>query len=588
MRQFFKFLFASCLGTFIALIAIFALGLGSLTSLATSAVKTKEISANSVLHIELNEEIPELMDNVEAVSLELNSNRILGLHDIIRAIQEAKDDDDIKGILLEVDAIQSGFSNLQVLREALADFKGTGKFIHGYAPYYTQGAYYLVSVSDRVSLAPYGIVDWRGFSAQIPFFKTAMDRLGIDAEVFYAGRYKSATEPYRRTNMSPASKEQTEAFIEAMYQQMLAEVSASRGVPVAELRSAANTYAGLRTEYALQTGLVDEVEYREEVLADLRDQIGLAEDAKVKFARLNDYYHARVSSTPYQRDKVAVLIAEGAIVSGRGQAGQIGDERYVKLIEDLRQDDNVKAVVLRVNSPGGSANASDHIWQALVDLKASGKPVVVSMGSYAASGGYYIACIGDSIYTQPSTLTGSIGVYNIFPQFQEMLNDRLGITFDSVKTGPFATGLNPVFDLSPAEKQLMQNRTDYMYQTFLQRVSDGRNIPLAEVDSIAQGRVWVGAEAVEIGLADRLGNLQDAINGAAQLATLEDYQVITFPKPESPWERTLKDWLNQEEVITNIAMKRHLGAFYPHYQQLQEWVAEPGLQMRMPFYVPFE
>ena len=528
------------------------------------------------------------MDNIEASTLELNTDRTLGLHDIIRAVERAKNDDDIKGILLEVDMVMATFSNIQVLREALNDFKASGKFIHAYAPYYSQGAYYLASVSDRVSLAPYGIVDWRGFSAQIPFFKELMTRLGIDAEVFYAGRYKSATEPYRRTNMSPESRQQTDIFLEAMYRQMLEEVSVSRGVSVDELRDAAESYAGLRTEEALQSGLVDEIEYKEEVLADLRDQIGLSADTKISFARLHDYYQARVSSDPYQSDKIAVLIAEGTIVGGKGQAGQIGDERYVKLIEDLRKNDRVKAVVLRVNSPGGSANASDHIWQALTDLKATGKPLVVSMGAYAASGGYYIACLGDSIYTQPSTLTGSIGVFTVFPQFQDFLNDQLGIHFDSVKTAPFATGLNPVFDLSPAEKQLMQNRTDQMYQTFLQKVSDGRGIPVAQVDSIAQGRVWVGTEAVDVGLVDEVGDLQDAIRSAAHMAQLQDYQVITFPKPEHPWERLLKEWTNQEEVITRLALKRQLGSFYPQYRQMEELTQNSGLQMRMPFYVPFE
>lgn len=583
MRQFFKFLFASCLGTFIALFVIFFIVVGSIGALAGKADQATPVSANSVLHLKLNQAIPELMDNVETASFELDPERILGLRDIIKAIEKAKDDDKIKGIFLEPEMPMASFTTMRAIREALVDFRTSGKFIYSYAPYYAQGGYYLSSVADKVTLAPLGVVDWRGFSAQYPFFKDVLDRIGVDYEVFFAGRYKSASEPYRRNSMSEPSKDQTRAFLGEMYRLMLEDVSETRGLSTAALDRLAATYAGIDPDDALSTGLVDQIIYREELLDQLRGQIGLDSNEDINFVKLSGYYNPLLEDVNHGGEKIALLMAEGVIVDGKGQVAQVGDKTYVKLIEKLKNDKSVKAVVLRVNSPGGSAMASDHIWQALMDLKASGKPLVVSMGAVAASGGYYIAAPADHILAEPSTITGSIGVVSAIPQFQELLKQKIGVHFDSVKTGPFAAGINPAFDMSEGEKALLRTRTQKMYETFLSRVSTGRGIPVAAVDSVAQGRVWVGTTAQEIGLVDELGNLDAAITKAAELASLEDYHTTTYPSPQHPWERLANELLNPQDALQKMALKEQLGSFYPYYNYLKEMSDGQGMQMRLPF-----
>ncbi len=581
MRQFFKFLFASCLGTLIALFIVFFIVAGGIGALVAESEAPQQISANSVLHLKLNQPIPELTDNVESASFELNPNKVLGLHDMVKAIKQAKEDDRIKGIFLEPEMTVAGYTTLSTLRASLADFKESGKFVQAYAPFYVQGAYYLSSVSDEVALAPLGIVDWRGFSAQYPFYKDMLDRIGVNYEVFYAGKYKSASEPYRRNDMSPESKEQTRAFLDEMYRLMLEDVSASRSITVAQLAALANEYAGINPEGALEGGLVDQIIYREGFLAKMRETLGLDTDDKINFVRLNEYYQA--ASPQFSTNKIAVVMAEGVIVDGKGQATQIGDKDYVKIIEGLRKDDDIKAVVLRVNSPGGSAMASDHIWQSLMDLRDTGKPLVVSMGSVAASGGYYIAAPANHIFAEPSTITGSIGVVSAIPQFQELLKQKIGVHFDSVSTGPFATGINPVFNMSEGEKRLLRNRTNQMYATFLDRVSTGRGMPVPAVDSIAQGRVWVGTTALDIGLVDELGGLDEAIAKAAGLAELEDYATPVYPAPKNQWQRLAEDLMNPQDALQKMALKEQLGSMYPYYRQLREMADGHGMQMRLPF-----
>ena len=581
MRQFFKFLFASCLGTLIALFVVFFIVAGGIGALVTKTETPQAISSNSVLHLKLNQPVPELTDNIEPASFELNPKKVLGLHDMVSMIEQAKEDDRIKGIFLEPEMAIAGFTTLGTIRDALVDFRESGKFVYAYAPFYTQGAYYLASAGDEVALAPLGIVDWRGFSAQYPFFKDMLDRIGVDYEVFYAGRYKSASEPYRRNDMSAESKEQTRAFLEEMYRLMLEEVSATRSIPVDRLDEMANTYAGIDPEGAEDGGLVDQVIYREAFLNQMREQLGLDEDESINFIRPADYFQG--PTTNFASDKVAIIMAEGVIVDGKGQTTQVGDKDYVKIIERIRQDDNVKAVVLRVNSPGGSAMASDHIWQALMDLRDSEKPLVVSMGSVAASGGYYISAPADHIFAEASTITGSIGVVSAIPQFQDLLKQKLGVHFDSVRTGPFATGINPVFDMSEGEKNLLRRRTDMMYETFLDRVSTGRDMPVPAVDSIAQGRVWVGTTALEIGLVDELGGLDEAIEKAATLAGLDDYATPVYPQPKNQWERLAEELMNPQEALQEMALREQLGELYPYYQHMREMADGQGMQMRLPF-----
>lgn len=592
MRQFFKLLLASCLGTLIALVCVFFFFTGALSALAKQASDTKAISANSVLKIKLDQSLPELTDNTADAPINLNPTAagILGLHDIARAIRRAADDSDIKGILLEVDAVQGGFATAGLLREELAAFKKKGKFIVAHASYYSQGAYYIASIADSIYLSPQGLVDLRGFSAETPFFKRMFDKLGIDMQVYYAGEFKSATEMYRRTSMSPENRLQTRALLDAMYGQLLRQVSASRGLSAEALRKSVDTYAGRTAEGALASGLIDGISYREDVLAQLRERLGLAKDKDIPHISLDAYYSARLAQeAPKGGDEVAVIIAEGTIVDGKGEAGSIGDETYVRLIEDIRKDEKVKAVVLRVNSPGGSASASDHIWEALMRLKATGKPLVVSMGDYAASGGYYIAAPADSIFAQEGAITGSIGVFMVFPSVQKLLNDKLGITFDTVQTGRYSASLSALHQLSADESRMLQERTDWLYQVFLKKVSEGRKMTIAQVDSVARGRVWIAEQALSKGLVDRVGGLDAAVESAAGMAELAEYTTTFYPEPTSPWTRLLEEWLEpDDEHIANRMLSRQLGKEYAYYRFLRDIGSVQGAQMRLPFIINFQ
>ncbi len=582
MKQFFKFLFASCLGTFLALLLIFGVFIASIVGSISNTESTPTVGKNGVLHLKFDGSIPELTDNVEIDAFDFKPQTTLGLRDLTRALEYAKTDDDIKGIFLETRLLSTGFTTTMALRQAIADFKDSGKFVLSQADFYTQSAYYLGSVADEIYVEPLGGIDFRGFSAQIPFFKTLLDRVGVKMQAFHAGKYKSAIEPYIRTSMSESSREQTRIYLDDLYRIMLTDLSESRGIPVEELRRLADEFVGLDPEAAVAAHLIDGTAYREAMLENLRTRLGLEEDDEINFVKPADYFKSRLGNEAVVGDRVAILIAEGGIVDGSGAAGSIGDDRYVKLIDEITELDNIKAVVLRVNSPGGSAMASDRIWKALLRLKASGKPLIVSMGDYAASGGYYIACIGDTIFAEPSTLTGSIGVFSIIPQMQELFNDKLGIVFDTVNTGALSSSFTPFFEWSDTEKRILQSNTDRMYATFLQRVADGRHLTVEQVDSIAQGRVWTGEDAIDIGLVDQIGGLEEALALAGKLGNLSDgYSTEVFPKPTTAWERLLKEWLDRDDLLARQAIKARLGSQYPMYEYLREMSECKGVQMRM-------
>lgn len=591
MKQFFKFLFASCLGTIVALVVLSLISIGIISTLASQAEQVKPIGANSVLHLKLNQVLPELTNNAEIDPFDLENQKVLGVSDITYAIDQAAQDDRIQGIFIEVDMLPAGFASAGVIREALDQFKAkSGKFIIAYSKYYTQGAYYLSSVADEIYVHPVGIVDFRGFGAQIPFFKNMLDKLGVKMQVFYAGKFKSATEPYRRADMSPENKEQLREYIQAFYDKLLNDISASRNISKAELHRIADNYLAGDVQKARELGIVDFVGYREDALASMRVKMGLEADDKVKTISLVELFNNHPHRVDLSiKNKIAVIYAEGTIVDGDGGLGAVGDEKYVKIIDDLSKDKRVKAVVLRVNSPGGSAMASESIWHALTRLKAEGKPLVVSMGDYAASGGYYISCPADSIFTQDATLTGSIGVFSMIPSVEELMTDKLGITFDSVKTGHFATGIGIINPLDERESRFMQNRTNELYRLFKTRVSEGRDISPDQVEEIAQGRVWVGQKAVELGLADEVGGLEEAIASAARLADIEDdYRISNYPVVKEPLIEFIESLLGEEQARHKYIAKSQLEELYPYYEYLEEIRNADGPQARLPFVVEFE
>lgn len=590
MSQFFKFLFASCLGTFLALLLLFLVAIGSITSLASKGLeKAKaEVKPNTVLELSLDNLVPEKTNNVAISPLELEQKDVLGLHDIIRAIRKAKEDPDIKGIYLNKATPVMGWASHNALREALADFRASGKFVVAYAHLYTQGGYYLASVADEVLLNPIGGVDFRGLSSTILFFKGMLDKLDVQMRIFYAGKFKSATEPFRLDKMSPENRLQVREYVTALYNDMIADISASRNIPADTLRNIAENFDGRTAEGALNRRLVDRLAYEDEALERLKERMGLGKDDKLNRVKVEDYFDSRVKKIDFKsKDKIAVVYAEGAIADGdKGDAGEILDGPYVKMLRRIRQDKAVKAIVLRVNSPGGSVLASENILREVILCREAGKPVIVSMGDVAASGGYYIACQADSIFAENTTITGSIGVFGVIPILQNTMKNKLGITADTVRTQRYSAFGTPFFDFSPDESRLIQGQIDRIYADFLARVAKGRRMTPEQVHEIAQGRVWTGQKAREIGLVDDLGGLDRALSAAAQRAGIEKYRVVEYPATKTPLEQILDKLMRQtdpDDEVRAWMMRSDLGELYPMYRMLRDARKNQGIQARLPF-----
>jgi protease-4 len=589
MGQFLKFLLASCLGLFIGFFLLMGIGALVIGQAISASEKVKDVEANSVLHLTLDRPIPEQTNNLEIDPFAFETESTLGLTAIVEAIDRAAEDDDIKGIFLEPEQLSAiGLASSGVIRDALVDFKEKGKFIIAYGDYYTQAGYYLAATADEVILNPLGIVDLRGFSTQIPFFKDMLDRIGVNMQVYYAGKFKGATEPYRLNELSDANRQQIRTYLDDVYNHFLTGLSDARGLSVTELRQIANDYEGIDPNSALSSSLVDVIDHRDAALNRLRDRLGLEEDEDIKRVSLSTYAKASKADKDYSvKDKIAIIYAEGAIVDGNGTPGTIGDEQYVKYIKEARKSDRIKAIVLRVNSPGGSAMASENIWKEIRLTQEAGKPVVVSMGDYAASGGYYISAAADSIFAEPNTLTGSIGVFSLIPDASDLMNEKLGIHFDTVKTGDFSLGITPFFPMSPQGARLMQIRTDSMYETFLQRVSEGRGLLRDSVHAIAQGRVWTGNAGLKIGLVDALGGLDRAIDAAATLAELDEYRTTDYPKVKDPIQQLMEQWLGEENVRAQAMLKYQLGDQYKHYRLVKDLAESKGVQARMPYLLSY-
>jgi protease-4 len=590
MNQFFKFLFASCLGTFLALFLLFFIGFGAIASIAGSASEKQkvDIPANSVLELRLEQNIPEKTNNLPMDPFSLEQEDVLGLTDMVKAVRQATEDPDIKGIYLDASVVTAGKATSSVLRNALLDFKSSGKFIIAYAPYYTQNAYYMASVADSVLINPLGAVDFRGYSSMIAFYKDMLDRLDVQMRIFYAGKFKSATEPFRLDKMSDENRAQIRAYLDDLYAGFLRDISKSRGIAPDKLRQIADDFEGQSAETALQAGLVDRIAYEDEVHTLLKTKAGLKEDAKLKLINLTDYFNSRAKKLDLSaKEKIAVLYAEGTIRDGESlESGEIYDADYVKMLRTIRKDTKVKGLVLRINSPGGSVLASENILREITLFKKSGRPVVVSMGDVAASGGYYIACKADSIFAEPNTITGSIGVFGIVPVLQNTMKNKLGITFDTVRTGRYSAFGTPFYDFSPEESRMIQTRVDGIYEDFLRIVSEGRGMTRDEVHAIAQGRVWSGAKALEIGLVDQIGGLDRAVQAAAQLAKVEKYRTTEYPRTKTGLEQILErlaQTRDRDNTIRTWLLRSEMGDLYPMYKSLQDFRESDGIQARLPY-----
>jgi protease IV len=584
----FKLFFTSCLGSIVGIVALIGIFFASIGVLGGIASLFGGHESNSVLQITLGDAVPELTDNVEADPTDiLNGKAAFGLRRITKAIEQAKSDDNIKGIYMELEPAPMGAATRSVLRKALLDFKKSGKFIVAYGTRYSQSGYYMASVADKIYINPKGAIEWAGVAAQMPFLKGMLDKLGVKAQIYYAGKFKSATEPLRRTEMSPENKTQVREYMEGNYSTMLQDVSVSRKIPYAELRSLADNFTVRTAADALQYKMVDGIKYKDEVLADLRTRLGLKKTEKISSIALSDYVTDFEEDKGSGSEKIAVVYAEGGITDGESEGGGIGGDTYSALIRKLREDDKVKAIVLRINSGGGSSLASEIIWRELQLCRNEGKPIIVSMGDVAASGGYYIACNANKILAEPNTITGSIGVFGIIPNAGVFLREKLGVTYDTLKTGKYSVALSgsPYYEFSEDEGKIIQGFIDTTYHDFLYRVATGRNMKIADVDSIAQGRVWTGKKALALGLVDSLGGLQDAINIAAKTANLKKYRLMEYPSSKTGIEKLMSKLKGgSSESAAQALIKQQLGdELYQQYRQVQQMRTMQGIQMRLPF-----
>jgi protease-4 len=585
MKQFFKFVFASMLGFILAsVLAIFICIVFIVAFVDASSDKSVVVDANSVLQLKLNYPITERTPNNPLSGLSflgIDGEKSIGLNDILANIKKAKTDSNIKGIFLDESFLSAGEGTIEEIRNALIDFKKSGKFIIAYSEIYTQGFYYLASVADKVYINPKGIFDFKGFSSQITFLKGALDKLGIEAQIIKVGTYKSAVEPYFLTKMSDANRLQVNSYLGSLYDHFLTGISESRKIDKDSLFNIANELKVRSPEDALKYKLVDGLKYKDEILNELKKRTGANGD--LKSVDLSDYGSSESTSADKKessKNRIAIVYASGDIVGGEGDDNSIGSERISKALRKVRLDNKVKAVVFRINSPGGSSLASDVIWREVM-LTKKVKPIIVSMGDLAASGGYYIACAADSIIAEPNTITGSIGIFAVLPNMQKFFNDKLGITFDGVKTGKYADLGNISRPLSPEEKAILQNQVNQGYDSFTKAVAVGRNKTQAYVNSIGQGRVWTGTQAVKIGLVDRLGNINDAIASAAKKANIKKYNLVAYPEQKS--------FLNKFGLGMNAEIKAHflksaLGDNFKYYEQIKgvtQLMRTP--QARMPY-----
>ena len=575
MRSFLKFFFASFLALiFFSIIAFFFV---LMIAVRMTSDKKVVVGSNAVLVIDLNDHYAEqrVQTPLRALTGEgANSNP--GLYDAVRLIRQAATDDNVKGIYLKADGSGNGHASSEEIRRAIVDFSKSKKFVYAYGETISQNAYFLASAANKVYLHPKGGIDFSGYAITMMYLKGTLEKLEIQPQIFYNGKFKSATEPLRETKMTEANRIQTTVFLGELYGDFLMKVGASRGVDTATLHQYADAGTIQYPEDALKYKLVDGLKYDDQVMDEIKQKLNLKGDEKVNFIALNRYDEAK--STYEGSGNIALIYAEGDIVSGSADKA-IASEDYIKTIREARQDNDVKAIVFRVNSPGGSALASEGIWRELT-LARKAKPVIVSMGDYAASGGYYISCMADSIFAEPTTLTGSIGVFAILPNMQAFFNNKLGITFDAVKTGEYADLGSTSRPLTEKEKWMVQRSVDTIYATFKHRVTEGRKLEAVVVDSIAQGRVWTGIQAQKMGLVDRLGGIDDAVNCAARMANVAEVKIVSFPKQKDPYQQILKSLGGVRATM----VKEELGEHYQLYQTIKELKKLTGeIQAKLPY-----
>lgn len=589
--KFSKVVLAAFLGTLIALVINFFIKVGVVSSMISSMSKSEESSTtvkpNSVLYMKLDYAIPDRSTDNPFGNLDFNtmeSKDATGLNEILRNIENAKTDANIKGIYLELSSIPTSTATLQEIRCKLQEFKDSGKFIVAYGQNMGQSAYYIASVADKIILNPEGMVDLHGMASQIMFYKHLLEKLDVEMQIVRGpnNRFKSAVEPYFLDKMSEANREQMEKLLGTVWGEILTSISQSRNISVEQLNQIADNMESLfNAKKAKELGLVDELYYKDQVLEELK---GLTGSNKSINAIGNANYAKSYKDKNSSKNEVAVIYASGTIYDGKGDEEKgIYSDDLSKTIRKAREDESVKAIVLRVNSPGGSASASAIIGHEL-DLAKEVKPVIVSMGNYAASGGYWISAKADYIFADPTTLTGSIGVFGTFPNMKGFLNDKIGLTFDVAKTNENADFGSVTQPLTEFQYNKLQEMVVMTYNDFTGRVAEGRGLRQSYVDSIGQGRVWAGADAIGLGLVDQLGDMEDAIVYAAEKANLaDDYKVTEWPKQKDFFTRLMESINDSESDKLDAAVKQKMGVYYEYVKALENLGNNTGIQARMPF-----
>ena len=593
MRQFLKFMLASMLGTLLIGVVLIVLFIGMIAALGaglSADSKPSTIKSGSVLHLTLDQEIVD-RGSKDQLDLDLGpfqATSKTGLNTILISIEHAKTDDKIKSIFLDLSTVSAGYATLTEIRKKLAEFKAeSGKPIIAFSEYYSQGSYYLATVADAIYLQPKGDLDYRGLQSEYMFLKGMFEKLDIDVQFIRGSNndFKSFGEVYTEDHMSPANRAQVRQLLDGFWNAHLAAVT-ERKIDTARLNVIADSLLVRNAESALRLGLVDGVKYRDEVLEELRSRSDLPADEPVEFATLSKY--ARSFSDGFKgsskggKDKLAVIYAEGGISSGKSSDGTIGSTTLAENIREAREDSTIKAIVLRVNSPGGSGLASEVIWRE-VKLATAVKPVVVSMGDVAASGGYYIAAPATRIFAETTTITGSIGVFGIIPNMQGFFNNKLGITFDGEKTHQYADMLTVTRPLSEQEKRIIQGYVDEFYDGFKERVAEGRKMTLAQVDEVGRGRVWTGTDAKRLGLVDELGGLEAAVKAAADMAGLVDYKAVELPEQKDLFQQLMEDLNAQTHAWVATEWLGEDVELLQQYRRVREIKEQTGIQARMPF-----
>lgn len=589
MKDFLKFTLATITGIIVSSVILFFLSILVLFSMASTTESETIVKKNSIMMLDLQGTLYE-RNPEDPLSLLFSDDYIVyGLDDILSSIKKAKENENIKGIYIQANYLTCGYSSLEEIRDALQDFKESGKFIVAYADTYTQGLYYLSSVTDKVLLNPKGMIEWKGLAASPIFYKDLLDKIGVEMQIFKVGTYKSAVEPFIATEMSPANREQITVYLNSIWEQITKDVAASRNISVDELNAAADRMMLFQpAEESVKCGLADTLIYKNDVRNYLKRMAGIDEDDDLPVLGLEAMTNVK-KNVPKDKSGniVAVYYASGEIIDyettsplASGTEPMIVASEVIKDLRKLKDDKNVKAVVLRVNSPGGSAYGSEQIWYAVSELKKE-KPVIVSMGDYAASGGYYISCNADTIVAEPTTLTGSIGIFGMFPNVKG-LTDKIGLKFDVVKTNQYADFGALGRPMNDGEKSLMQMYVNQGYDLFLTRCSDGRDINKEALDKIAQGRVWTGSTAKELGLVDELGGLDKALEIAINKAGIESgYTVMSYPAPKGFFESLMET--RPDNYVKARMLSGKIGEYYKPFNVLENFDKCERIQARIPF-----